>query len=129
MNWPPRCIPRAVVRRRIVRSLKLSAQFPGDFAPRDWQRLACALDCYLPPLEFSPQGGWQFPHQWQTIAELLAYAAMAHPEWILPESITLTDWVRAQIFAGVRDCVQNACGLPKEAIHRDASFVNDLGLD
>lgn len=115
--------------RRIVRSLKLSAQFPGDFSPRDWDRLADALDCELPLLEFSTQGGWNFPRQWQTVADLLAQVATAHPEWILPETIVTHDWIRAQIFVGVRDCIVAATGVAREEVYREASFANDLGLD
>lgn len=117
------------VPRQVVRSLKLSAQLPTDLSPNDWEQLAELLDCPLPSLEFGPGGSWRFPYKWDTVVELLCHAAAYHPQWQLPEEVTVREWVRAQIFVGVRHCCVHATGLPQEAIYREASFVNDLGLD
>jgi hypothetical protein len=109
--------------RRIVNSLKLLSQFPGDFSPRDWNRLAQELGIPLPPLERG-----QFPHAWQTVWDLALYVAERRPDWEFTSELSVRDWREAQIFAGVRDCLIDATGYPPAKIHREASFVNDLGL-
>lgn len=112
--------------RPLVRSLKLTAQFPAEVDPAAWERLADALDCHLPRLVPGQYARWLFPGDWDTIVDVLEHAAAHHPEWQLPAEVTVQDWVRSQIFAVVRKCFVDQLHVPPEAVHRNASIVNDL---
>lgn len=110
--------------RRIVNSIKLRVQFPGDFTHRDWQRLQDELDVLLPPLE-----GMMFPHCWETVFDLADFVASKRPELSPPQERTLTAWRNAQVFAGVRDCIVEQLNFKPEEVWREASFVKDLMCD
>lgn len=110
--------------RRIVNSIKLLQQFPGDFAARDWRRLQEELDCLLPPLE-----NGQLPCGWETVFDLAAYVATKRVEFDPPAEFTLAAWRNAQVFAGVRDCMVEQLALEPYEIHRDGSFAYDYGCD
>jgi hypothetical protein len=116
--------------RRVVNSLDLRAQFPGDFSPRDWQRLESELGCSLPPLVPCEDGhALEFPNNWQTLHDLVMHVAWHRTDWDLPGELTLPTWRDAQIFAGVRDCFVTTTGVAKHAIVREALISEDLGLD
>lgn len=108
--------------RRIVSSVKLAVQFPGDFGAKDWRRLERELDCLLPPLE-----NGNFPHGWETVFDLANYVAEKRVELEPPREVTVTAWRKAQIFVGVRDCLGGLRSLPvdPQAVHREA-FVQDF---
>lgn len=110
--------------RRIVNSIKLCVQFPGDFTERDWQRLQDELDVLLPPLE-----AMTFPHRWETVFDLADFVASKRPELSPPTERTLTAWRNAQVFAGVRDCIVEQLNFKPEEVWREASFVKDLMCD
>lgn len=110
--------------RRIVNSIKLRVQFPGDFTDRDWQRLQSELDVLLPPLE-----AMAFPHSWATVFDLAEFVATKRPELLPPQEYTLTAWRNAQVFAGVRDCIVEQLNFKPEEVWREASFVKDLMCD
>ena len=110
--------------RRIVNSIKLRVQFPGDFTERDWQRLQNELDVLLPPL-----AAMMFPHAWETVFELADFVASKRPELLPPTERTLTAWRKAQVFAGVRDCIVEQLNVKPEEVRREASFVKDLLCD
>lgn len=110
--------------RRIVNSIKLYVQFPGDFTNHDWLRLQEELDVLLPPLE-----GMMFPPPWETVFDLADFVASKRSELSPPTERTLTAWRKAQVFAGVRDCIVEQLNVKPEEVWREASFVKDLLCD
>ncbi len=110
--------------RRIVNSIKLRVQFPGDFTNHDWLRLQEELDVLLPPLE-----AMTFPHAWETVFDLADFVASKRTELSSPMERTLTAWRNAQVFAGVRDCIVEQLNFKPEEVWREASFVKDLHCD
>jgi hypothetical protein len=64
----------------------------------------------------------------QTIADLAAYVAVAHPGWHVPDSCWEAHWREAQVFAGVRACLVEAANVDPDEVVRPARLQQDLGM-
>jgi hypothetical protein len=112
---------------RVVSSLELADNFPR-LTPGIWDRFAAEWDCPLPQLEPTDEG-WTFPAECETVESLARHVARFRCDWMPPASVTVHDWREAQIFAGVRKVTVECLCVPKEAVVREARFVEDLGAD
>lgn len=116
------------VKRRIVRSLLLEDQFEPAFCERYWRYLWGNLSCPLPSF---PRVGSEhrFASRFsiQDVVDHVVDVGLLGNR-VAIDSVTVQQWVNAQVFAGVQQVTIDACGVDREEVFRSAHFVNDLGF-
>ena len=112
--------------RPVLSTFGLEEQFGHPITAREWGAIQKYLACPLPPVEFV-QGHWFLPDGFATIWDLVDHAADAHPDWEPPGDHTEDAWRNAQVFAGVRAAVADACGVSPGEVTREARFVDLFG--
>jgi hypothetical protein len=116
------------VPRRVVSSVELWRQFRLPITPARWRAVSARLGLPLPPLLRQCGNLWTFPEGWTTVFDLAEYIARHWPEWTAPDPCKEADWREAQVFAGVRACLMEACNLDADEVVRPARLMADLRM-
>jgi hypothetical protein len=115
--------------RRVVPSLDLALHFTAPFSfplsPVTWRQLGEELGCPLPPLAWRDER-WALPDGWSSVIDLALFVAQRR-DWLPPAGYSVTAWVEAQVFAGVRSVLVEALNVHKEEVVRPARLMADLG--